>query len=82
MSNHSVTEAKSHLSELIDRTLKGKDVVITGHGHPVVELKPVSPSPRRITETDIEWLRAHLIPCKGTEDAITSLCRTRDEDHE
>jgi prevent-host-death family protein len=82
MSNHSVAEAKSHLSELIDRALKGEDVVITRHGHPVVELRPVSPLPRRITEADIEWLRAHRIPCKGIEDAATLVSRMRDEDYE
>ena len=41
MSRHSVAEAKNHLSELIDRALKGEGVVITRHGQPVVELKPV-----------------------------------------
>lgn len=82
MSSHSVAEAKSHLSELIDRALKGEDVVITRHGHPVVELKPVSPPPRRITEADIKWLRAHRIPCEGTEDAVTLVRRMRDEDYE
>jgi prevent-host-death family protein len=82
MSIHSVAEAKSHLSELIDRALKGEDVVITQHGHPVVELKPVSPPPKLITEADIEWLRVHRIPCKGTEDAAALVIRMRDEDYE
>ncbi len=81
MANHSVAEAKSHLSELIDRALKGEDVVITRHGHPVVELKPVCPPPRRITEAEIEWLRKHRIPRSGdTEDAATLVRRMRDED--
>jgi prevent-host-death family protein len=81
MSSHSVAEAKSHLSELIDRALKGEDVVITRHGHPVVELKPVSPPPKRITEAHIEWLRKHRIPRRGaTEDAGTLVSRMRDED--
>ena len=46
MSTHSVAEAKNHLPELIDRALKGESVVITRHGHPVVELKAVPPPPR------------------------------------
>jgi len=65
LSSHSVAEAKSHFSELIDRALKAEDVVITRHGNPVVELKSASSPPRRITDADIEWLRAHRIPCKG-----------------
>jgi prevent-host-death family protein len=81
MSNHSVAEAKSHLSELIDRALKGEDVVITRHGHPVVELRPVSPPPRRITEADIEWLREHRVPRSGgSEDAGRVVGRMRDEE--
>jgi prevent-host-death family protein len=48
----SVAEAKTHLSELIDRALAGEEVVITRHGRPVVALKPVTrrrvTSPRRI----------------------------------
>ena len=49
MSTHSVAEAKNKLPELIDRALKGEGIVITRHGHPVVELRPVSPPERRIT---------------------------------
>ena len=79
--SHSVAEAKSHLSELIDRALKGEDVVITRHGHPIVELKPIHPPPRHITEVDIEWLRKHRIPRRGsTLDAGTLVSRMRDED--
>jgi prevent-host-death family protein len=42
MSTHSIAKAKNQLSELIDRALKGEGVVITRHGHPVVELKGTS----------------------------------------
>jgi prevent-host-death family protein len=61
MSTHSVAEAKNQLSKLIDRALKGEGVVITRRGHPVVELKPVRPVPRPITDADIEWLRANRV---------------------
>ncbi len=47
MSTHTVAEAEGHLSELIDRALEGEGVVITRHGKPVVELKPVPPPPSR-----------------------------------
>lgn len=81
MSTHSVAEAKTHLPELIDRALKGEAVVITRHGHPVVELRPVSPPPRRITQADIDWLDAHRVGSKlPPEDAGTLVSRMRDED--
>jgi antitoxin (DNA-binding transcriptional repressor) of toxin-antitoxin stability system len=81
MSNHSVAEAKNHLPELIDRALKGETVVITRHGHPVVELKAVPPPPRRVTQADIDWLDRHRIPTTGiVEDAGALVSRMRDED--
>jgi prevent-host-death family protein len=82
MTTHSITEAKNHLPELIDRALKGESVVITRRGQPVVELKPVVQQPgRRITQADIDWLDAHRVGLKGAgEDAVTTVMRMRDED--
>lgn len=56
MSEYSVAEAKAKLSELIDRAEKGEGVTITRHGVPVVELRPVAPTPRRMTQADLDWL--------------------------
>jgi prevent-host-death family protein len=81
MSSYSVAEAKNQLSKLIDRTLKGEGIVITRRGQPVVELKPVRPPPRPITDADIEWLRARRAgrtPAKT--DAATLLRQMRDEE--
>jgi prevent-host-death family protein len=80
MSTHSVAEAKNQLPKLIDRALKGETVVITRRGQPVVELKPVHPAPRPITDADIEWLRARraLLPPSKT-DAATLIRQMRDE---
>jgi prevent-host-death family protein len=47
MSEHSVGEAKAHLSSLIDRAMAGETVVITRHGRPVVTLRPVAASHAR-----------------------------------
>ncbi len=86
MSTHSVVEAKSQLSKLIDRALKGEGIVITRRGQPVVELKPVPAvpaRPRRVTEADLEWLRARrarLPPSKV--DAGTFISQMRDEEWE
>jgi len=83
MSTHSVAEAKNKLSELINRALDGEGIVITRHGHPVVELKPVERRPRPMTEADLDWLkarRAGRTPAKT--DAGTFLTQMRDEEWE
>jgi prevent-host-death family protein len=90
MSTHSVADAKNHLSELINRALKGEGVVITRRGQPVVELKAirsaverVDEAPRQMTEADFEWLRARrakMTPSKT--DAVTLIRQMRDEGEE
>jgi prevent-host-death family protein len=83
MSKHSVAEAKNRLPELIDRALKGEDVVITRHGHPVVSLKPVSAQPEVLTDTDLDWLAARRVGRgKAKEDAGAFISRMRDEEWE
>ena len=54
---YGVAEAKNTLPKLIDRALQGEEVVITRHGKPVAELRPVQqrPTPPRGT---LEWLRS------------------------
>jgi len=81
MSTHSVAEAKNRLPELIDRALKGEDVVITRHGHPVVTLKPVPAAPKRVTREDIEWLESHRVGrIMPQEDSGLFVSRMRDEE--
>ena len=83
MSTYSVAEAKNKLSALIKRAVAGEDVVITSHGQPVAELKPVKPMQKRMTEADFEWLVAHrarLTPVKT--DAGTFVSQMRDEEWE
>ena len=81
MSTHSVAEAKNKLPELIDRALKGEGIVITRHGQPVAELKPIPAPGRRITQADIEWLDKHRVPSNpGGMDAGTLVSTMRDED--
>jgi prevent-host-death family protein len=84
MGKHSVAEAKNQLSKLIDRALKGEGVVITRHGQPVVELRPVSPARKVVTDADIEWLRTRRVG-RGQpwgEDAGAFVSRMRDEEWE
>jgi prevent-host-death family protein len=80
MSTHSVADARNRLSKLIDRALKGEAVVITRHGHPVVELKPVGKPPRRMTQADLDWLDKHRVPSTAKEDAATLIRKMRDEE--
>jgi len=44
MSVHNLVEAKTRLSDLIDRAQQGEAVVITRHGKPVVELRALPSS--------------------------------------
>jgi prevent-host-death family protein len=80
MSTHTVVEAKNQLSELIDRALRGEGVVITRHGRPVVELKPISPPPERITPEAIEWLAQRRVGRRVPREHAAALVRKmRDE---
>lgn len=47
MSEIGVYEAKTHLAKLLERVEKGERFIITRHGRPVAELRPV---PRRSRE--------------------------------
>ena len=83
MSTHSVAEAKNKLPELIDRALKGEGIIITRHGHPVAELRPIPAPERQITDEDIDWLDKRRIPArKASIDSVTLIRQMRDEDDE
>jgi len=80
MGKHSVVEAKNNLSELIDRALKGEAVVITRHGQPVVELRPVSKPARPITPEALDWLKARRAKLRRVRvDSGTLMTKLRDE---
>ena len=83
MARHSVVEAKNQLSALIDRAAKGEEVVITRHGIPVAELRPVraqGAGPRPMTQADWDWLDAVRIKLKpGAPDSATLVRQMRDE---
>jgi prevent-host-death family protein len=82
MSRHSVAEARNNLSELIARAERGEEVVITRHGRPVIELKPVEQTragPRRMTQADTDWLDANRIhPASEGPDSATLIRQMRD----
>lgn len=43
-----IREAKDRLSELVERVLKGENVVITKAGKPLIDLVPHAPSQQRV----------------------------------
>ena len=80
MSKHSVADAKNRLSELIDRALDGEGVVITRHGRPVVELKPIPPAAKPVTPEAIDWIAQRRVGRRvPREDAVTAVRKIRDE---
>lgn len=82
MGTHSVAEAKNSLSSLINRALDGESVVITRHGEPVVELRPVRRRPGPVSREALEWLKANRIKPLKVGDAAELVSRMRDEDDE
>ena len=46
-------EAKTHLSELLDRVAKGEKITITRHGIPAAVLSPVAETETRLSHEDI-----------------------------
>lgn len=82
MTTYSVADAKNNLSDLIDRALKGEGVVITRHGAPVVELRPVAGQVRTVTRADVDWLAANRLQPKRppTQESGELVSDMRDED--
>jgi prevent-host-death family protein len=81
MSTHSVADAKKRLPELIDRALKGESVVITRHGRPIAELKPIPQPAQKVSAAALDWLAARRVGAKpADEDAGAFVSRMRDDD--
>lgn len=77
MSTHCVAEAIRDLPGLIDRALQGESVVISRDGQPVVELRPIPPPPRPVTQADLEWIDAHRVgKAQAGLDAATEVRRS------
>jgi len=54
----SVTDAKAKLTDLVRRAEGGDDVVLTRHGHPIVQLTPVA---RKSSPEDVRARRLAAI---------------------
>ncbi|NWG54061.1 MAG: type II toxin-antitoxin system prevent-host-death family antitoxin [Hydrogenophilaceae bacterium] len=82
MADFSVAEAKARLSELIERAEKGEGVVITRHGKPVVELRPLAAAPRRITQAELDRLaeqRKAIVRKSGGPNAVDLIRGVRED---
>jgi prevent-host-death family protein len=80
MTSFSVAEARNHLSEVIDRALAGEEVIVTRHGQPVVEIRPLHKSIKQITQDDIDWLkRGRVGRIMPASDATSLVSQLRDE---
>ena len=82
MSTHSVAQARNHLSELIDRALDGEGIVITRHGQPVVELRPVEQAAAPVSAGDLDWLaerRVGRVAARSDAGALVSSLRDEAE---
>lgn len=64
---YSLYEAKAQLSALVRRVREGASVIITVHGKPAAELRPIEPAGETIEER-LDRLEAQgiLIRAKGT----------------
>lgn len=81
MTTHSVAEAKNQLSDLIERALAGEGVIITRHGRPVVEIRPVQPPAQPVSPGGLDWLAARRIGRKlASDDAGSLVSGMRDDD--
>ena len=65
-------EAKTHLSELLERVLAGEEILITRHGDPVAKLVPVSDKSRPdAAELLVRW-KAHRLQMRRQGMTATS----------
>lgn len=74
----SLADAKSHLSELVDRVEAGNTIDITRRGKPVARLTVVTRPRRRIDRTMLQALTASMPP--ATENAADLVRTMRDDD--
>jgi prevent-host-death family protein len=65
MSTYSVADAKNSLPRLIDRALDGEEVVISRHGKPVAELRPLAAATRTASPATYDWLRSRRLARPG-----------------
>jgi prevent-host-death family protein len=78
MDTISLTDAKAHLSELIDRVEAGESIVITRRGKPVARLSAVTGPRKRVDATLLQSLTETMPP--QPQDAASLVRSMRDGD--
>lgn len=81
MSEYSVAEAKNGLPALIDSARAGEQVIITRHGRPVAELRPIPMMVQDSTRT-YAWLKARRQGRKRVSTTSVELLRALYEEDE
>lgn len=72
----SVTDAKGQLTELVRRSEKGDDIVLTRHGRPVARLVPICPAPDLVARSKL--LRSFLGSARQKRRRGVSAARSQD----
>ena len=75
MSTFSVVEAKTHMSELLDRAEKGEKVVITRRGEPIVQLARILRAKPGIDFARLRALRAAIPKAKTPAEKLVRKMR-------
>lgn len=70
-------DAKTRLSELLDRASRGESFLITKHGRPIARLVPEGEEDHRRVAAAVERLKSFRGTLKGT--TINDVLRDRDE---
>ncbi len=65
MTTYSVADARAGLARLIDQALDGEEVIITRHGRPVAEIRPMRPIQNSAGQTSYDWLQARRLSRKS-----------------
>ena len=71
MTTYSVADAKNGLPGLIDRALEGEEVIISRHGKPVAELRPILARAHKASPATYAWLMARRQSREGV--GVTSV---------
>jgi prevent-host-death family protein len=80
MGKHSIIEAGSRLAELIDMASQGEIVLITRHGEPVAEIRPLRKAPGPLTDERLRWLeKVSVTPRQKGESTGDAVSTLRDE---
>lgn len=72
----SLYEAKARLSALVRQVREGRRIVITVHGKPAAELRPIGPAPKTIEDRLAELIaQGIVVPARDPKAPIRPMAR-------